>query len=196
MRFKRYLCFLLVSGLVLLCTPAWVGAEKELNYNYVQGQLAWYPSADLAKSSQDYLGIDMRGSYQILPDYPEFFAFGELQYLTDDADLTNFHFGGAYRGEIHEQTDFYGGLTIEYTKFDWDNGDDSDIALGLRGGVRHILTPDWELGGQLRLITGDYDYVGLRGNAQYALQENLGLVMELDLYDGELGFQGGVRYNF
>uniref|UniRef100_UPI003A8759F6 hypothetical protein n=1 Tax=Marinospirillum sp. TaxID=2183934 RepID=UPI003A8759F6 len=68
--------------------------------------------------------------------------------------------------------------------------------LGLRGGVRHQVQPDLELGGSLRLITGDLDYVGITGSVRYDLQPQFYLLGEIDLFDGDLGFIGGVGMHF
>lgn len=175
-----------------LIGPAVVSAQT-LNYSYVEGGLAFYPGFE----NQDFMGLDLKGSYAITP---EIFAFGGLKYLTDDVDLQAFHVGGAYRFAVDARTDVYGGLTIENQDIEVSAGgrtfSDSDTSLGIRGGVRHRLNEQLEIAGQIRLITGDWDYVGLTGTAQYFLSEQLGLIGEVDVYDGNLGLIGGARYQF
>lgn len=192
-----------ITGLVAAAAllPTAVAAES-LSYNYVEGGLALYPSFE----SQTFMGVDGRGSIAINENV---FAFGGLKYLTDDVDLTALHVGGGYRHGLDAKTDVWGGVTIEYQDIDggrqcFDTGfgvqcvsaSFDDTALGLRGGLRHQLDDKLEIGGSARLITGDLDYVGLTGTARFAIRENLKLLGEVDLYDGELGLIGGVTLEF
>ena len=185
--FKKKLIVFLCAGLLLAILSPVSFAARTLSYNYVKGSLCIYPDADY---DQSFMGVELQGSYLITP---EIFALGGLQYLTDDFDLTAIHAGAAYRYGLDNKTDIYGGLTIEHQDYD---GVFDDTALGLRGGIRHILNADWELGGQLRIVTGDLDYVGMRGTARYFIDEDLSLVGEVDVYDGDLGLLGGITYNF
>jgi hypothetical protein len=176
--------------------PASVSAQN-LDYNNVQGGLALYPSF----GGQSLFGLDLQGTMAITPDE---FLLGGFSFLTDDVDLTTIHAGGAYRLPVAEATDLYGGLTIEYQKvaveFPTNGGTSTmsfnDTALGLRGGIRHQISPVLELGGQLRVVTGDMDYFGLRGTVQYLLNGRMSLLGEMDIYDNEIGLIGGLRFKF
>ena len=42
----------------------------------------------------------------------------------------------------------------------------------------------------------DLDYVGLTGTARYAIEPDLKLFAELDVYDSEPGVLGGVTFEF
>lgn len=184
-----------------IAAPSAVFASAQ-NYSFVEGGLALYPSF----GNQDFIGVDLRGSYEINED---FFAFGGLKYLTDDIDLTAIHVGGGYRHAIDEATSVWGGLTLEYQDIDGGrecfntgfgrqcvNNSFDDTSIGLRGGLRHQLNQDLEIGGSLRLVTGDLDYVGITGTTRYRLNDNLYLLGELDIYDGELGLIGGATFLF
>ena len=187
---KKAFFLLALAGMIF---PVAVSANS-ISYNYVDGGLAFYPSV----GNQDFFGIDATGSVAVTP---EVFVFGGLKYVTDDVDLTAIHVGGAYRVEVAPDVDVYGGLTLEHQKLEETRRSRgrarfSDTALGLRGGIRARINEQVEIGGQARLVTGDLDYFGISGYAQYFLSPNLGLVGEVDLYDGELGLIGKVRYNF
>lgn len=189
---KKSLSALALAGMMV---PGFAGAQS-LSYNYVEGGLALYPSAD---NNQDFVGLDANGRFAVTEDI---FVLGGFQYLTDDIDYTSFHVGGGYRFAIDPSTDLWGGLTIEYQEFDWPGsqglggGSFDDTSLGVRGGVRHRLNQDLELSGELRLVTGDLDYVGFRGSVQYFLRQDLGLVGSVDVFDGNLGLIGGARFSF
>lgn len=186
----------------LLSVTLWplVGHSAELHYDYVDVGLSLYPSAD----SQTWLGPKVRGSMAINEDV---FVFGEFSYLTDDVDLTNLVAGGAYRFELDPKTDLWGGVGLSYSNVSAPrvcepisgvcySTSHNDTALGLFGGLRHQKNSDLELAGTLRMITGDFDYVGLTGTARYAMDENWTLVADLDLFDGDLGVFGGVHFRF
>jgi hypothetical protein len=196
---KKAFVSLALAGML---APGFVSADS-ISYNYVDGGFAYYPSF----GNQDFFGIDATGSLAVTKDV---FIFGGLKYLTDDVDLTAFHVGGAYRVEVAPDVDVYGGLTLEYqevetrvvffnpitSQIEQRTDSRSDTSLGLRGGVRARVNEQLEIGGQVRLVTGDWDYFGVSGYGQYFLSPNLGLVGELDSYDGELGVIGRIRYNF
>lgn len=167
-----------------------LAAAESLSYNYIEAGLALYPSYE----SQDFFGVDLGASYGLTKNV---FAFGGLKYLSDDIDATAFHVGGAYRHYLNEKTDIWGGVTVEHQEFDGNGwGSVDDTALGLRGGLRHQVDRQLEVGGSARIITGDLDYVGLTGTARYAIQQDMKLYAEIDLYDGELGLIGGLSFDF
>lgn len=172
-----------------LLLPAAAMAEN-LSYNYLEGGLAFYPDFD----SQDYIGLDTRGSVAL---HENIFAFGGLKFLNDDVDLTAMHVGGGARHGLDARTDIWGGLTMEYQEFDRDRGGDvDDTGLGFRAGLRHQLTNDLEVGAGGRVVTGDLDYIGFTGTARYAIEPDFKLFAELDVYDGEPGILGGATFEF
>jgi len=176
---KKKLLSLAVASLVVAGT-----AQADLNYNYVEGGLGI-----LSPSGQTYIGPDVRASFAATEDI---FIYGGFRFLTDDFDYTNFHIGAGYRFCIDDKTDLWAGGNIEYQKFDsW-----NDTGIALRGGARHQLNDELELGGTLRLVTGDFDYLGLNGHARYKLADNLDFKGELDIQDGDLGLFAGVTYYF
>lgn len=185
-----------IQGLIAgsLMVPALVAADN-FSYDFVEGGVAVYPSFN----GQDFVGFDLRGSLTVAEDI---FAFGGFKYLSDDVNLTALHGGVGYRMALDTETDIWGGVTLEYQEFDYPNvfngqsGSYDDMGIGLRGGVRHQVNNQLEIGGSARVVTGDLDYVGVSGTARYAFRDNLRLLGEVDLYDGELGLIGGVVLDF
>lgn len=191
-----------IKGLVLASALFAGGASAELSYTYVEGGLGI-----LSPSGQTYIGPDLRASYLINENV---FAFGGFRFLTDDFDYTNFHVGAAYRQAIDARTDWWAGASIDYQEIDggtqcFPNGfggtqcfsnSFDDTAPAIRGGIRHQLDDDIELGVSARLVTGDADYFGLNGQARFRLQDNLSLTGEVDLQDGDFGLFGGVTLFF
>lgn len=171
-------------------------AAQALNYNYAEGGIALYPSATAA--DQSFIGLSGRGAAELdnVTNVDNLFAFGGLTYLTDDLDYTNFHVGLGYAHLIDNQTSIWGGGNIEYQKFSISGFSSSDTSIALRGGVRHQLNPDLEVSGGLRVVTGDWDYLGLTGTTRYQLQDNLYAIGEIDIWDGDLGFMAGIGATF
>lgn len=191
---------LTAAALSAVLIAPWTAIAQDLNYNYLQGGVAFYPGFE----DQDFIGIDARGSISVTEDV---FVFGGLKYLTDNVDLTAAHVGGGYRLALDSSTDVYGGVTLEYQEVEADVVDpnslativtlsNDDTSVGVRGGIRHLLTRTFEVGGEVRYVAGDLDYVGFAANAQYFVSDQIGLIGEVDVYDGEMGIVAGARMNF
>ncbi len=178
----------------------WGAFAQDLNYNYLQGAVSFYPGFE----DQDFIGVDARGSVLMTEDI---FIFGGLKFMTDDVDLTAGHVGAGYRFSLDRGTDVYGGVTLEYQEVEAKIIDpdsltstvtlsDDDTSMGVRGGLRHMLMRDLEVAGEVRYVAGDLDYVGFAASAQYFLNRQIGLIGEIDIYDGEMGINAGARMNF
>lgn len=194
---KKIILTLVAAALLTSVNASAQTAPPEgLNYNYIEGNLAFYPG--YGSADQDFIGPRIRGSFLVIP---EVFLFGQFRYLTDDIDYTQLHLGGGYRYAVNPDTDVYGGLSLEYVDFDFPGaGSVDDFGFGLRAGIRHRLNEQFELGGEIRYVNigGDIDddYVGFTGTVQYFLNQSFGLIGELDVEDGEIGLLAGARFNF
>lgn len=178
-------------ALVIALCPA-AALASDLSYNYVEGGVALYPGAD---NDQDFAGFDSRLSAELTP---EVFVFGGLKFLGDDIDYTAIHAGAGVQHGLNPQTSIWGGVTMEYQDFDFPSpaGGVDDTGLGLRGGLRHQVNQELEVGGSARVITGDLDYVGFAFTSRYALSRELSFLGELDVFDGDLGIIAGVSLAF
>lgn len=179
----------LVIALTFAVLPLTATAQA-LNYNHLEGALAFYPDA----SGQDYLGIDLRASHEMKSLHPNLFAYGGYKFLSDDVDLTQIHFGAGYRFALNDQTEAWAGAGLDNTRVKVSGHSDSDLALGLRAGLRHPLSSNTELGGTVRIVTGDYDYTGFAGTLRHKLNNQLVLLGEVDFFDGDIGFLGGLHF--
>jgi|SRR5690554_2650025 len=184
---KTYLAAAVAAAML----PALASAEG-LNYNYVDAGLAILDSGN-----QTFIGPDLRGSYSINEDV---FLYGGLRILSDDLDYTNLYVGGAYRFGLDDKTDLWVGGNLEHQEVEvtvgpFTNSAD-DTAIALRGGMRHQLNSDLEVGANARIVLGDFDYFGFGGYGRYKMSDNLSLKGELDIQDGDLGLVGGITYFF
>lgn len=188
-----------IAVLVLMGLPV-IAPAKDLSYSYVEGAAAVYLDYDLGGffgQSQDFIGLDLRGSFDLDEVASNVFAFGHYKFLTDDVDLTELTLAGGYRTEMDESTDAWAGIGLTRQEVDAGSGfSDDAIAPSFHGGVRHQLKPDIEVGVSTRLVMGDADYTGFKVNVKKDFRENVAFLVELDSYNGELGLLGGCRLTF
>ena len=191
---KKPVAFIIASALFVSTFSFTSTAEAQsLDHNYVEANVAFYPSYGGGPRSQDYAGWRFRGAFQVIP---EAFVFGQYRFLTDDIDYTQAHLGAAYLLGVARQTDIYAGPSMEFMGFS--PGPD-EVGFGFRGGVRHRINPEMEFGVEVRYVTIggriDTDYVGATGTFQYHIATKIGLTGEIDVEDGEVGFLAGARIN-
>lgn len=181
-----------IKSLVLATAVFSTAASADLSYTYAEGGVAI-----LMPSGQTLMGFDVRGSYLATENI---FAYGGFRLLSDDYDYTNWHIGAGYRHPIDAKTDVWAGVNLEYQEFDLDcwiySCSVDDTAPAIRGGLRHQLNEQIEVGASARYVTGDVDYLGLTGQGRYFIQKNLSATAEVDLQDGDFGLFGGVTFFF
>lgn len=185
-----------MKSLVLATAVFSTAASADLSYTYAEGG-----AAILMPSGQTLMGFDVRGSYLATENI---FAYGGFRLLSDDYDYTNWHIGAGYRHPIDAKTDVWAGVNLEYQEFEIEycdffgcaSGSFDDTAPAIRGGLRHQLNEQIEVGASARYVTGDADYLGLTGQGRYFIQKNLSATAEVDLQDGDFGLFGGVTFFF
>ena len=189
-----------VAFLTFLAMPVWAQGPS---FSYAEAGLALYPNFE----SETLIGAQARGSQAL---NTRWFMFGGLKVLTGDVDVTAAHGGGGYRYSVDHRTDIWGGLTAEYQEIEVERCitkrvrrttvcsgvSTDDTAPGLRGGIRHQLRRDLEIGASARYITGDLDYLGFTGTARYRWQRDVSVLAEADYYDGNLGVVAGLSLHF
>jgi len=182
-----------LAALVILSATA-AHADSELNYNYLEaGVGVWSPTG------QTFVGPDIRLSGALTENV---FLYGGGRYLKDDFKYINYHAGVGYRFIINQQTDIWTGVNYEYQEAriscsSWMGrckADDNTVAF--RGGIRHMVNADVEIGASARLITGDFDYFGMSAHARYNLNSKIALKGEVDVQDGDIGGFAGFTIFF
>lgn len=171
-----------------------IAAADNINYNFVEGNYANY-GGDIDADGPRVRGAVMLG--------PEFFGFAEYQPLSDGRrDFETAHIGLGLLSSLSDTTSLYGGLSVEYQKVHPGTRaarSRDDTGGGIRGGLRHRLTRQVELGGEVRYVDvgGDPDdYLGFTATMEYFLNPGVGLIIEYDNLDGDNGVRLGARYNF
>ncbi|ABM62573.1 outer membrane beta-barrel protein [Halorhodospira halophila] len=184
-----------------LATGAFVGQASaqmpadtgNFNYNYAEGALVLQD-----RDSQDLVGPRAKGSVAFTRDI---FGVAELNYLTDDVDITDLRAGAGYRLGVAPELDFYGVASLVYQDFD---NDFDDTGLGITLGTRYAVMADFEIAGEIRHTNmDDFDSTtDLAAQFLYGVAPNVELLGELQLLDDgddmfeDTGLALGARYNF
>lgn len=193
----------LLAALTIVGLAAPLSAQAQISYNYIEGGLVAYPSYRFPGGSfrgEDFLGLRAGASFEITNDI---FTFGQFRYLTDDFDMTNFHWGGGYvlPLPLPNEASVWAGAAVEYVHVNPPSGSsDGEFGFSIRGGGRYIVHPDVEVGVDGRVVRygGDIGetFFGVAGRGVWTFNQNLGLVGELDIEDGEPGVFFGARVTF
>ena len=159
-----------------------------------------YGYAEAALLLGDFDGVRGGGSLHITGPW---IAVGRLDYLTEDegntdVDLFLLSGGVGYVHTVKDELDFIGSAEIEFGHAEIDSpggdGDDDELGLRFRGGVRFQATDVIELAGGVSLSTIFDDDLGLDGQALYAFNERLAGFVGIDIREDTIGMIG-VRFN-
>lgn len=179
--------------------------SDELSYSYAQGGYQTFTG-----DADD--GFFLGGSFRINDDiyiygeYDQWETSQRVGGVRGSVEFTSLSVRGGYIFPIEEGFDVYGeaGLARNEIKSKASGGgfsvsmSDDDIGLVLAGGVRMLLTPEFEARGGLELFTGDYDEKFLIGEGVYHLNEQFSLTgsaaRALDV--SEFRLRIGARFNF
>lgn len=148
----------------------------------------------------DFYGLQANGSYHLNGPW---LALGRFEYLTDergntDIDLFLFSGGVGYVHTLEDRLDLIGSaeLQIGHAAFDspGGSGDDDDVGLRLRGGLRYKAADQIDLEGGLSFATIYDEDLGLDGKVLYAFDEKLSGFVGFDIRDDTFATVG-VRYH-
>lgn len=167
----------LAGILVLAATPFAVQAAPQaanFGYSHVEGGFADFDVQD---------GLFIGGSFGFTPNIHAVATF----YSLDVTDITIV--GAGYHTGIANNLDAYG--EVKFVDVDTDDG------LGLTGGVRFAVAPQFEIGGGLNYYNFDAgSETNLFVNGAFTFQKNLAIIAEFESGDILDKFQVGVRYDF
>jgi len=148
----------------------------------------------------DFYGLQANGSFHL--DGP-WLALGRFEYLTDDEgntdiDLFLFSGGVGYVHTLQDDLDLVGSAELQIGHAEFENpggsGDDDDVGLRLRAGLRFQANDEIELEGGLSFATIFDEDLGLDGRILYAFDEKLSGFVGFDIRDDTFATVG-VRYD-
>jgi hypothetical protein len=162
--------------------------DSSFNYRYAEGAILL----------GDFDGLRVGGSFPIQGPW---IALGRFDYMTEeegsvDVDVLLLSGGAGYVHTIDEKLDLIGSAEIEIGDIEVDGGgDDDDIGIRLRGGVRYQAHEKVELAGGLSFATVFDEELGIDGQALYAFNENIAGFVGFDNREDTV-WTIGVRFNF
>ena len=186
---------ILTVMLVALSLGTMAGPATAQGFSYRYGQVT-YDLPDFDGADGD--GFGFAGSFEVTPDI---FVQGALRFWDLDAgpDVDGWEIGIGYHRALNAKTDLYGTFSIgsyDVSILGFTISDSDTWAL--RGGVRHRLQNNMEVGGTVGFVNydpGDTE-LELGVNGQYFFNSNLAGYAALSFSDPLDLISLGVRYYF
>lgn len=187
-----------MKGLTLLasaCLLAPAAAFAEMNYSFVEGSIV-----DLELDGPgdiDGDGIEIAGAFE-LDD--RFFVLARYQDLDFDLGIDGryYEFGAGLHHALSDTVDFVATLTYFDSELDGGGASADDDGLGIGGGIRAELSPDWQVEAGIKLVDTDAsgtDSVLVLGG-RYYLKPNMAISAGADFGDDADSLKIGFRYEF
>lgn len=174
-----------------------LASADALNYKYAEGGL------DILNAGQDFMGVQARGAFSITDNV---FAIAGVRSLSDITAYSHVWFGAGYNQAINQQTSAWvgGSLDVQQVEYRYRyrftnrtyTEDVKETAPAVRGGVRYQLTPQLELAGSARFVTGDFDHYAFTGTTRFAVTNQFHLLGEIEVYEGDPGLLLGGSFMF
>jgi hypothetical protein len=188
-----------MKGITLLasaCLLAPAAAFAEMNYSVVEGSLV---DVELdGPGNVDGDGIEIAGAYE-LDD--RFFVLGRYQDLDLDFDIDGrfIELGAGLHHPLNDTVDFVATLTYFDSELDGPgNGSADDDGLGVSGGIRAELSPEWQVDASVKLV--DTDSSGTDSafafGGRYYLKQNMAVSAAAEFGDDADTIKIGFRYEF
>jgi hypothetical protein len=183
-----------------LAAPLSAGAQQRtdrtasygnFSYTYLDGRIVLFDP----DGGGNLDGIRVGGALQFDPNW---FGVASLTAIGDSGyDLTLLDFGAGYRFPYSSATDFVAIGGIVLAEADAGPNDQDDTGISLTGGVRSMMSPQFELAGYLNYADylGDGDIL-LTGEALMHVTPQLSLVGSLGISDDYDVVTLGARWNF
>jgi hypothetical protein len=187
-----------MKGLTLIasaCLLAPGAAFAQMSYTFVEGSLV---DIELdGPGNVDGDGIEIAGAYEI---DDRFFVLGRWQDQDLDLGIDGrlIELGAGLHYALNETVDFVATLTYFDAELDAGNLSADDDGLGISGGVRAQLAPEWEVEAGLKLVdtndSGTDSAFSFGG--RYYLKENMAVAAAADFGDDADTIKTGFRLEF
>lgn len=177
----------------------------DLNYDYVE---VGYAEVDFDDFDEDLTGFYIRGSFLLAEQIYLFGGYADGETDSFNAfdgrgrlESTGYTLGVGYRYGVGNQTDFTFGAAFERAEIEGKGGlsflgSDSENGYSLSVGLRHLVTPQVELGANVAYVDiGDDDTILTLGGL-FHITELVAVGLAYFVGSDADGFEGGVRFKF
>lgn len=140
-------------------------------------------------------GLRLGGSLQF---QPQLFGVGALTMLSDGpVDYETIDLGIGFRTALQSNVDFVAIGGLIFAEVDGPFGSNDDSGISLTGGVRGMMSPQFELGGYIGYVdVGSDGDIGLTGEALFHVNRQATLLASLGFSDDVTILTLGGRWNF
>jgi hypothetical protein len=163
-------------------------------FSYTYAELR-YVVQDPDGPGDDFDGLRLGGSLQF---QPQLFAVGSLTSVSNGpVDLDTIDLGLGFRTALQGNVDFVAIGGLVFAEVDTPGGGDDDSGISLTGGVRGMMSPQFELGGYVGYVdVYDDGDIGLTGEALFHVNRQATLLASLGFSDDVSTLTLGGRWNF
>lgn len=184
MRMTLLIALVLAHGLVEAQTPQ----SPSLPYN-----LAELRFVDVDQNGGD--GFRLAGSYRISGNWLILGGLTELEF-NNGIDWTTIEFGGGYVWPYRPDWDLVANVRIVSTDVDFPLGGTDDTGLGITGGVRGMIAPQFEVRGSVNHVTVGDDDTYLEFAGDYHFTRNFAAGLSFDVGGDLDAWSVGARWFF
>jgi len=191
MRWNQSIPTFLMLGVALFAYSS--GAFAGPSYNHAGVALG---ATNLDDGDRDGNGIQVDGSFAPTQYVHVFGSYASWDF-DGPVDRSDYTVGAGVHPPISASTDVVGELFYTDREYDTPGNDHSNDGLGLRAGLRSMVTPRFDVGGGLVHYNLDNnDETGVYGTAYYKIVPEVAAGGQVELTDDQSTLLLGGRYYF
>lgn len=181
---------LLITSLMLAHGFAFAQAPQQaaLGYNYAELRFV-----DVDSNGGD--GFRLNGSFQLEGNWLVVGGLSRLDF-NNNVDSTTVELGAGYVWPYRSDWDFMANLRLVRTDVDFPTGSADDTGLGLTGGIRGLITPQFEIRGAVHHINLDNSDTYLEMAGDYFFTQNFAAGLSLEFAGDTDAWSLGARWYF
>jgi hypothetical protein len=180
---------LIIAALLLLHGAAFAQGTSKPVMSYTFGEFRY---VDVDNGGD---GFELGGSFQFTNNWVGVASFSSLDF-NNNVDGNIFEIGASYVMPLRSNWDMQYNARLIRTEVDTPFGDANDTGIGIFGGVRGLIVPDFEIRGNVHYVNVDESdvYMEFGGDWHFTPQFAAGLTVE---FGGDFDLWTiGARYFF
>lgn len=181
---------LLISGLMLVPGLALAQAPQQpaLGYNYAELRFA-----DVGRNGGD--GFRLNGSYRLDGHWLVVGGLSRLNF-NNNVDSTTVELGAGFVWPYRADWDFMANVRLIRTDVDFPTGRADDTGVGLTGGIRGLIAPDFEVRGAVHHANVDDSDTWLELAGDYYFTPNFAAGLSVEFAGDTDAWSIGARWYF
>ena len=181
---------LLISGILLAHGFAWAQAPQQPAVSYTFAELRF---VDVDRNGGD--GFRLNGSWQLDGHWLIVGGITSLDF-NNNVDTTTVELGAGYVWPYRSDWDFLANVRLVRTDVDFPLGSADDTGVGLTGGIRGLITPEFEIRGSVHHISLDNSDTYLELGGDYYFTQNFAAGLSVEFAGDTDAWTLGARWFF